>query len=212
MKNTHLKFILIIIILGLSCAFSWKLYFEVYNQPDTVDINLFPRTIGQWRSEEITITEDEYEILETRNVFARRYFTDNGKEVFLFIVYSQHNRKVSHPPEICFTGSGVSVIDNRHDYIEVPELKQPIRANKLLLEYGDVNQLAYYWFKVGDRFTSNYLHQQVMIAAQSILGKPASSALIRILATIDSQNMAAAEDNIKEFSRAVVPLLAKYLP
>ena len=212
MKKNDKKYFVIIGFLTVSCIISWQLYFKVYRQEDTVDIKQFPKTIGKWRSEDLPITDDEYAILETRNAFVRRYSRDGGPNVYLFIVYSQNNRKVSHPPEVCYIGGGVTVVNNTRDTIEVPVQNLVIRTNKLLLEFKNFQQLAVYWFKVGDSFTSNYWKQQFLIAAKTLLGKPSSSALIRISADVNGDDLARSNQSIKEFAQEIVPFLFQYLP
>jgi len=223
MKKVDAKLLFIVIILLLTSVVSWNKYFKVYRQDDTVDIHKFPISIGAWNSQELIITDDEYEILETRNAFTRKYFIGDEQHAYLFIVYSERNRKVSHPPEICYTGGGVSVVDSRLDTIAVSSAELglesntvqedvQIRANRLLLEKGDVQQIAFYWFKVGDTFTSNYWKQQFLIVLNTILGKPSSSALIRVSATVRNGDTDEADENIKSFSRTMLPVLIKYIP
>lgn len=212
MKKNDKTFIFILLLMLCACLVSWRLYFKVYRQSDTVNIHLLPKSIGEWTSEELTITEDEYAILETRNAFARRYKTPLEKEVIVFIVYSQNNRKVSHPPEVCYRGSGVSVVGNQHATFAVAETNDAIKTNRLFLEQGNFHQIAYYWFKVGDTFTSNYWKQQFLIVLKTLLGQNSSSALIRVSSPVKEIDEVAAEANIQEFSRLLVPLLYKYLP
>ncbi|MFC1510676.1 exosortase C-terminal domain/associated protein EpsI [Candidatus Omnitrophota bacterium] len=190
---------------------SWRQYFKVYRQEDTVDISQFPTEIEGWRSEDIPLTELELSILETNNVFVRRYFNDTGKEIYLYIVYSQNNRKVSHPPEICYTGSGATIVNSVSDTIEHRGNGQ-IRANRLMVEKGNIEQVLFYWFKVGDSFTSNYWKQQGLIVLKSLFGRPASSALIRISANVENGQQLKAIKQIKEFGQLIVPHLYQYLP
>ena len=221
MKNKDTKFFVMTATLLLTCVFAWSFYFRVYSQQDTVSIHNFPKTIGEWSSEEMTITDEEYAILETRNAFARRYFTANEREVTLFIVYSQNNRKVSHPPEVCYTGGGVSVLG--HTKFVVPQADQmgvnkessknfPLITNRLLLEQGFAKEISFYWFKVGDRFTPNYWQQQFLIALKSLLGQPSSSAMIRVSAHVLKSDTAKAEQEAVDFMQLISPMLFAYLP
>ncbi len=211
MKRIDKNFLIIIALFILAGIVSWSLHFQVYQQKDTVDINQFPKTIGNWTSEEMKITDEEFAILETRNAFARKYRTPQGQEIYLFIVYSQNNRKVSHPPEICYLGGGVTILDSKHDSFVWDEKAAAIKVNRLLLEMGDAKQFSFYWFKVGDSFTSNYWKQQGLIALKTLLGKPASSALVRISATVKTTEEGTIAD-IKEFSKTITPLILTYLP
>ena len=191
---------------------SWTLYFKEYRQKDTVNIHTFPQEIAGWKSEELTITDREYEILETRNAFTRKYTNEQGDSVYLFIVYSQTNRKVVHPPEICYTGGGATFISNMHHAIEVPQPRMRIISNKYLVEQGAYRQSMCYWFKVGDTFTPNYLKGQALIAMKRLTGQPASGALIRLSSSVDPENPDKAIQLIDEFARLITPQLFQYLP
>jgi EpsI family protein len=222
MKNKDLKFYVIIAILALACVFSWSYYFHVYSQKDTVDIKQFPKQIRNWSSEDLIITEEEYAILETRNAFARKYFTPDGKAVLLYIIYSQNNRKVSHPPEVCYTGSGMSVLS--HSTFTVPGMENqkfdepkmaknlPLRINRLMLERGQSKEVSFYWFKVGDKFTPSYWGQQFLIAIKTLSGKKSSSAMIRVSAAVLQEDVKKAESDTVEFIQMISPKLFTFLP
>jgi len=87
-----------------------------------------------------------------------------------------------------------------------------IDVRRLKIEKGRIMQIFAYWFKVGDSFTSNYWKQQGLIAFKSLLGQPASSALIRISSTVKDNNDADATQLIKKFGKLIVPHLKLYLP
>ena len=205
-------FIFIIALFVLAGMASWYLYFKKYEQQDTVNIHNFPQQIGEWTSQELTITEEEYAILETRNAFTRRYtHPENGTQVDLLIVYSQNNRKVSHPPEICYTGSGATIL--RHDQAVLPVSETGgVTANRLVMDLNDREYLSYYWFKVGDSYTPNYWKQQILIALKTLTAKPASSALIRMSILVPNDDQQQTEEEVKNFTRVMFPLLATYLP
>jgi len=71
----------------------------------------FPMAIGEWQSKDIPLSERDFEILETRNLIMREYKNFSGELVYLYIIYSGDNRNVVHPPEICYTGGGATIID-----------------------------------------------------------------------------------------------------
>jgi len=168
--------------------------------------------IGDWSSEDLPISDDDKAILETDNVFARRYTNSDDEEVFLFIVYSENNRKVSHPPEICYTGGGITILSSVPDAIPSGSKDLSIDVRRLKIARGRTMQIFAYWFKVGDSFTSNYWKQQGLIAFKSLLGQPASSALIRISSTVKNNNDANATMLIKKFGKLIIPHLKLYLP
>jgi len=211
--KTNTFYYLVILMLLMAVGFlSWRVYFRTYRQSDTLNIHHFPKMIGDWTSEELPITDDEKALLETDNVFVRRYTNSINEEVFLFIVYSQNNRKVSHPPEICYTGGGATILSSVHDTIPATAETLHVDVQRLKIERGRVTQIFAYWFKVGNSFTSNYWKQQALIAYKSLIGQPSSSALIRISSTVNSGNDEGAIRLIKKFGRLIVPHLQQYLP
>lgn len=204
---------LIQLLLLITLVLSLQLYFKSAFRADTVDIDSFPRSIGTWISEDLPISKEDLSILETKNAFVRRYKnTVGGGEVYLFLVYSQHNRKVAHPPEICYLGSGASITENVHDPIFVGYKNLTIPTNRLKLMRKKFEHIAYYWFKVGDSFTSNYWEQQLLIALNALMGQSKGSALIRVSADINSADQQEAIRNVKTFVNLVTPALFKHLP
>ncbi len=212
---------IIVVLFIVASAISWILYFKEYRQNDTVDITKFPRTIAGWTSEDMPLKEEEYAILETRNVVARRYTapqpldSSNKKpEVYLLLVYSQNNRKVSHPPEICYTGGGISILESQKDFLTVPLRGETITiaANRLLLELRGARQYSFYWFKVGNAFSSNYWQQQILIAVKTFLGQPHSNALIRLSSDLQVGHEDQSIKAVQEFAKVALPDILQYLP
>jgi EpsI family protein len=213
MKKNSNQFTLIIFTLIITSVLSWMLYFRQADQKDTVDINQFPKTIGTWTSTDIPLTQDEYEILETKNAFVRLYTNSvDQSQVYLYLVYSQTNRKVAHPPEICYTGSGLNITEDVHATIPVQYQNLVIQANRLRLNKRDFSQIVYYWFKIGDHFTSNYWKEQILIAVDSMLGKTQSSALIRVSANIKGGDTAKTISTLNSFINLITPQIFQYLP
>jgi EpsI family protein len=213
MKRDSNQITIICLTLAVTTVISWVLFFKQAVEKDTVDINHFPKTIGTWTSVELPITQDEFAILETNNAFVRLYTNSIDKtQIYLYLVYSQTNRKVAHPPEICYTGSGLSILEDVHDTIPVQYKNLTIQANRLRLSKGNFAQIAYYWFKVGGQFTSNYWKQQILIAFYTLIGQHPSSALVRVSANIMSNNTNKTINNIKSFTNLITPDLFVYLP
>jgi EpsI family protein len=201
----------VLIILFVSGVIAWTLYFRVYHQSDTVNINNFPTTIGEWSSKDLPISDYDLSILETRNAFVREYSNPQGQHIYLYTVYSQNNRKVSHPPEICYTGSGATIVSSVPDFFEGKD-KAKIDVNRLVVEKGAESQIVLYWFKVGNTFTSNYWKQQSLIAINTLLGKPSSNALIRLSINIPSSGIDDGVSELKKFASLLLPTFIQYLP
>lgn len=167
----------------------------------------FPMQVGSWVATEVPVSEKEYQILETKNLFVRNYKDNNGNSLYLYVVYSEDNRKVSHPPEVCLMGSGITVVDKTS--VQVTER---IRGTKLIVEKGNIREAVVYWFKAGNLYTDKYLRQQFKVVLDRILGKRTSGALIRVSAEIINNKPEVAFNIIKGFSRQIEPLLDRYAP
>ncbi len=203
----------IILLLIITAFISMSLFLKQNLQHDTVDITQFPKTIGPWTSVDLEISADEFAILETTNAFARKYTNSlDNAEVYLYIVYSQFNRKVAHPPEICYTGSGLTILENKVDPIKVSTKEMTIEANRLKLTKPGFTHIAFYWFKVGDRFIGNYWQQQMLIVLNTLLGRQVSSALVRVSADVVNGDEAKAIENVKSLTNELVPPIFHYLP
>ncbi len=211
MNNNSFKLICITLVITL--GLSWLLYFRQENQADTVDINKFPKTIGTWVAKELPITKEEFAILETRNAFARKYTNSvDGSSVTMFIVYSQTNRKVAHPPEVCYTGSGIAVQAAPRNQFSVKYKNLPIIANVLRLNKENLDQMVFYWFKVGKDFTASYWKQQGLIALHTLLGQKTSSALVRLSTDIIENDKEKASKTLRTFTDVITQQLFAYLP
>ena len=208
----NFKFSIILILLAVSAAISWKSYFTQFASEDTVSIHAFPMQVGEWTATELPISERDLAILETTNAFTREYAKPNGDKVMLLIVYSEKNRRAAHPPEICYSGGGISILSSEDRDLHDPASRETIKSRRMFVEAGRYQQAVNYWFKVGDTQTSNYYKQQFLIAVKTLLQQNASSAMIRIAADVENKDVMHADERIREFAFDILPLLPSYLP
>lgn len=179
-----------------------------YNLQDEPQVSKFPLTIGDWRGTDIPLSERDYKILETRNLFIRDYKNLKTKEsVSLYIIYSQDNRRALHPPEICYTGGGATITKKT-----VIALSGSIKANMFTIDSKQAKQMVVYWFKSNTLNTYSYLKQQLKVVCDHMLGKKTSGAMIRISALIKDNNPESTLSLIKSFASEIQPLLDTYVP
>lgn len=176
MKN--IGYIVIIVLLAVTGVFSLNLFLKERSQRDVVNINTFPLQVGEWKGKDLEITEKEYDILETRNLIFREYVNPSGDKLNLFIIYSETNRSVFHPPEVCLMGSGVNIMDKRPEKIDSGG--RPFFVNKLYLEKGSAKELVLYCYKAADLYTDSYPLQQAYFAFHQLFGKRVKGATIRV--------------------------------
>jgi len=183
MSKSTFGYIAIVALLLVTCFFSLNLFLKERTDHDLLDIRSFPYTIGDWKGQDLAITEKEYDILETRNLISRKYVNSAQQKIYLFIIYSETNRAVFHPPEVCIVGDGITINDKKTEKINTG--KSTFLANKLYLEKNNYNSLALYCYKAGDFYTDNFYFQQVRFALNQILGKGRrGGATIRVSAQV----------------------------
>ena len=123
------SFIGIVGILVIAGGMSIALYFRQMGESDTVKMTGFPMQIGAWKGEDIPLDDRTYRILETKNLIMRKYVNAKKDEVYLYMVASEKNRKVAHPPEICYAGSGSKIIEKNLIKFNAPGTDKMLEVN-----------------------------------------------------------------------------------
>lgn len=167
----------------------------------------FPMKIGEWQGKDLPLNERDYEILETKNLVMREYKNPKGESVYLYIIYSGDNRRALHPPEVCYTGGGATILEKT-----VIPITDSLKANKFTIERKDSLHLVVYWFKSTDLNTYSYLKQQLKVVSDRLFGRKTSGAMIRVSTDIKEGGEEAALARIKSFIAQIEPLLSRYVP
>ncbi|MCK4533150.1 EpsI family protein [bacterium] len=207
-KRVAMVIFLLLIVAMISVRF---FYFKkkIISEKNLIDI---PFIINDWKSKDIPMAERTYEILETKDVLFREYSKGIGHSVYLCIVYSKDNRKVSHPPEVCYEGGGSMVLSKSIEYISL--LKGGFfKANKLIVQRGNKKEVVIYWYKAGNKDTISYYKQQWYIVLNRIWERNGSSsgALIRFSSPILNNNEEETIVLMRKFIAEVIPILNEYL-
>ncbi|RJP28771.1 MAG: EpsI family protein [Candidatus Omnitrophota bacterium] len=176
-----------------------------FDKSEDAKVATFPKEINGWVARDLEISERDYKILETRNLFVREYTNAAQEKVYFYFIYSLDNRKVSHPPEICYMGSGVTVVDK-----STVQLTDKIKAVKLIIEKADHRQLVAYWFQAGAFNTHKYLLQQLRVVLNRAVGKQTPNALIRLSADFTPGQEGKALNTLKAFTRDIEPSVSNF--
>ncbi len=181
-KNT-IGFVVLVIMLIGAATVSLGLFNREMKAKDKLGVHTFPMKVGQWQGRELPITEKEYEILETRNLISREYTNRAGEKLYLLIIYSEMNRSVFHPPEVCMIGSGLCITDKQVDKFDVG--KRTFTTNKLFAEKGAFKEIILNTYKAGNMYTANFYSQQSRLAFSQMFGRSVPGATLRVsMATV----------------------------
>ena len=204
MNKKTIGYISIVALLSVTSLFSINLYFQQRTSHDEIDINIFPDTIGDWKGRDLEIKENVYKILETRNLILREYVNSANDKLTLFIIYSETNRSVFHPPEACLIGSDIKIVDKKIENIN--EDGRTFTVNKLHTEKDDYRGMSLYCYKTGNFYTANFYLQQIFFALNQLLGKDKGGATIRASMSIkkdEETTLAILKDFIKESVKVI---------
>lgn len=205
----------LIVIIFLSLTLLGLIYIWKLNSVSPAEIKLkdFPSHLGEWKGEDIPISQRTYAILETKDALMREYTNSRGERVVLVIVYSAINRGAFHPPEICYLGTGRQLLDRGLEKIDAAKgtkSSSALQANKLVMEDTAGKEIAWYWFTAGNRVTSNYYSQQLFFVWDELRRNRQGGALVRVSTrTID--DLQGADSQGKDFIRQIVPILSDYI-
>lgn len=197
MKNK--PFFVVIAILAAAMLISLPSFLMIPTTEGETPVSRLPLQIGEWRGTDLAVDQRAYEILETKNLILREYARGNDR-VYLYLIYSQDNRKVTHPPEVCFEGSGIAIVKKDKIPLELAEGKK-IVANGLIVEKEGSSNLVVYWYKAGPYHLDNYLKQQWHIALSRLRFKQTSGALIRLTSEIPPSGQEKTLQNIRQFAQ-----------
>ena len=180
-------------------------FYEIQRKErDLRDIRQIPMAFGEWKAKEISVKEHDYEILETHNLVLRDYQNKKGESVHLFMIYSETNRRICHPPVVCLIGSGVDVTKTSKESLSLAG--RTFTVNRLVGRGVKTQQLVLYWYMLGKEFTDDYLTQQFRWVMRQAAGKGIGGAMIRVNTTISGSEEEALE-RAKRFIRDLLPIL-----
>jgi EpsI family protein len=169
----------------------------------------FPYELGGWKGNDVEVDEKTYEILETRNVLSRLYENASGTQIHLLLVGSYKDRRVAHPPEVCYISSNFIILDEKDKTLSVEG--QSIDVKSFLARHErhpDQEEMVVYLYKVGERYTTSYYSQQLQFAADRLAKRDSGVLLIRLAIPSKSKNaLKHYDDSFQEF----LPLLLEKL-
>ncbi len=160
-----------------------------FSVDQTVDprFKTIPYQIGDWTGKDEVLDDRTYEILETRNILARLYENPKKERVDLLLVGSNKDRRVAHPPEVCYTSSHYEVISSKETFFNISgnkiQVKEFVAKDQRDLQH---KEYVVYVYKVGKRFTTNYYTQQLQFAWDRLTRQEPEVLLIRLSATTDT--------------------------
>ncbi|WP_297527364.1 VPLPA-CTERM-specific exosortase XrtD [Thiohalobacter sp.] len=136
--------------------------------------------------------------------------------VNFYVAYyaSQRAGESAHSPRSCIPGGGWQIAELREVTLDdVTWNGQPLRVNRLVIELGDTRQLVYYWFQQRGRNITNEYAVKWYLLEDAIRKNRTDGALVRLITPVaPGEPLEAGDARLRDFARAVVPVLKEYVP
>ncbi len=155
-------------------------------------------------------------ILETSDYLCRQYEAPRTARqpaaiVDLLIVFSQHNRKGTHPPEVCLKGAGEEIISKALREIPLADGQQ-LTMRELVSQRGSDLTYHLYVYKCGNRFTTSFFGQQAAIFFNGLIGRNSAGALIRFSSPVVGEDVEEARQQVTAAVGELMPMVMRNLP
>lgn len=160
-----------------------------------------------WSSVDMKLSELEMTILETRDYLMRTYSDGQGSSVDLCIIFSEDNRKGTHPPEVCLEGGGSRIVSKQDRVLDLGSGER-IAVRELVIKMGNVPMYFSYFYKCGESITPSFYRQQALIIWNGLVRHNSAGALVRYSSRMDSVNdVEAARRRTDQLIRATYPYI-----
>ena len=181
-----------------------------------VPLSAFPRQLGPWSGNDVSLTEDVLEVLGPGDFLLRTYRNQEkrGVMVDLFLAYfrSQRTGDTIHSPQNCLPGAGWTPVESRRITLTAPG-HAPFPVNRYVVAKGEFRQLVLYWYWAHDRGVASEYSAKFYLVVDSIRMHRSDGALVRLTTPMfPGETASATEQRTIPFAAGVVPLLRSYIP
>jgi len=197
--------VILISLTAAGCVYLNRSTPSIYNQDMLRDA--LPAQIHhngeEWIGNNLPVDRQTALILETEDIIQRRYFDPRSSTFVDFcVIFSEDNRKGTHPPDLCLEGGGMNIIFKKDILVSGIPGHDAIPCREIIVQSGRDYTYFLYTYKCGDRYTSSFWRQQFIIFTKRNVG----GALIRVSTDMPGgPNDEKARDRSKEFMRIGIP-------
>ena len=140
--------------------------------------------VGAWAGRVLPLDATDAVLMGRDNDIAMmEYRTGQEPPVWWLRVASVGDRSAFHPPELCYVGNDIEVLERGP--VIVLSGGQGHKVMRLLVAQNGRAYEAWYWFTAGERVTSSYYQQQLWLLRDTLHGTASSGTLVRISTPLD---------------------------
>jgi len=176
--------------------------------PIKKDLIFFPREIAGFKAvRDNQMPEKIVKVLGVDNYLMRDY-CNNHLCIGLYIGFFEQQQEgaMIHSPKHCMPGGGWLPISD--SIIEINTPKGKLKLNRYVLQKEDEKLLVYYWYQGRGRKLASEFEDRLYLLLDRLLKRRSDGALVRLTVPLKKGS----EKELKEFTRALVPILDEFLP
>jgi len=191
-----------------------------YAYPKTQSANLnqpldaLSREWKGWRmSREFPIETEVQALLRADSTLNRQYVRSN-EALSLFIAFfkTQSTGVAPHSPKVCLPGSGWTPSESTISSVPVQGFDEPVHVNRYLIERGSNKNVVLYWYQTHNRTVASEYMAKIYTVLDSVRYRRDDTSLVRVIAPVNGQDIAAADKVAVEFVQDFFPLINNVLP
>lgn len=196
--------------------------------PPRESLATFPWQLGRWQGQSSDRFDQRVEtVLGVDEYINRVYTAPSGTGVGLYIGYykSQRQGDTMHSPLNCLPGAGWEPVVQKRALLRVatgidqatgrPTGEREILVNRFVIQRGLDRQVVIYWYQSHGRVVASEYWGKIYTVLDAIRLNRTDAAMVRVIAPVYGPDDAAvtnAETSATEFTQAMFPYLARYLP
>ncbi len=127
-------------------------------------------------------------------------------DLYVGFFEEQQEGAMIHSPKHCMPGGGWLPVEDK--IIKIKTQRGPIPVNRLILQKGEEKILVYYWYQGRGRIVADEFKDRLYLLSDRILKHRSDGALVRLIIPYRQE----AENTLRDFTRALLPVLEDYLP
>ena len=163
------------------------------------------------RGRDIPVPSYVIDILETEDILLRQYRAEGGTPIHFQLVFSEDNRKGTHPPDVCLEGGGWDIVAKTAVELRNVEGHSTVSCWEIIARKSSEQSYHLYSYRCGDTYTPSFWKQQLTIFLNGLLNRNASGALIEVSMPVNGSLEEARRRSMRLFAVAV-PYLDRNLP
>jgi EpsI family protein len=193
---------------ALLFAVSASLFGHADFVPERSSLEYFPREVAGYKGRDIPVSNAALRQLELTDYLSREYKRD-GRQINVYVGFhgNQGRRSLIHSPQHCLPANGWYIAG--HERVPLPGGAPGTRVNRLEAAYGKQEALIYYWYQGRGRTVPGEIQAALLRALDAAMLSRTDEALVRFITTGNGDG---AEEDLRAFIQAFLPLLPRYIP